>query len=108
MRVIGTIKAQFDGDHITNAPYANGLIVEMTTYEANLLKALQEACEGREWSIERMLKDKPYYIDIEDVDMVEAFGLVRLFMETRFAVNSFKEMVDRLEETLNRLDKNEI
>ena len=108
MRVIGRVETKFDGDHVTNAPYMNGLIVELTPYEANLLRALQEACEGREWDIEHMIKNNPYYTDIEDIDMAEAFGMIRLFVEAKFAVNSFKAAVSRLEDTLNRLDKNEL
>ena len=108
MRVIGTIQAQFDGDTVTNPDYVNGFIVELTKYEANILKGLQDACDGQNWDIDSLLRDHPYYRNLKDIDMAEAFGLVLRFMETRFAVNGFKEMIKGLEATLNGLEKNEL
>jgi len=104
MRVIGRIEPKFDKDNnCENAPYIDGAIVELTSKEAATIKALQEACAGNNWPIEKLMhfyRSKP-----DDIDMDDLFGLVWTYTQSRFAVNDFKTVVNQLEETLNRLDK---
>jgi len=105
MRTIGriVIKQNKEG-FVENHEYADGIIVELTSQEAMLLRGLQDSCDGQRWNLERILND-PHNSKPNDVDMSEAFGLVRRFAEMRFAVNDFKSMVNQLEDTINGLDK---
>jgi len=104
MRTIGRIELKHDNNGtVYNAEYVDGLIVELTRREVYLLKLLQDACEGRSWTLDRMIKefnDRP-----EDANMEDLFGLVWTYTQSRFAINTFKAMVTQLDETINRLDK---
>lgn len=107
MRIIGRIELKFnhEAQTVENGLYADGYIVELTSYEISVLKYLQDACEGLSWKATDMYNDYAARHKPEDIDMSEAFGLIRVFAETKFAVNDFRKMVDKLEDTIGRLDK---
>lgn len=104
MRTIGRVELKFDNEGIAqNADYANGLIVELTSKEAYMLKLLQDACKGKQCKVDKMLDD--YRTRPEDINMDDLFGLVWTYTKARFAINDFKNVVSQLDETINRLDK---
>jgi len=104
MRTIGRIELKQNSDGtIENVEYIDGLIVELTRREAYLLKMLQDTCEGKGWTVDMMIKEfnnKP-----EDANMDDLFGLVWTYTQSRFAINTFKDVVSQLDETINRLNK---
>ena len=80
-----------------------GAIVELTQHEMALIKALQDACDGRQWRTGNIME---YWQErAKDVDMSEAFSVIERFVVARFAINDFKKMVTELEDTITRLDK---
>ena len=105
MRVIGRIEPNVNRDeqYIENGEYVRGAIVELTPHEMALIKALQDACEGRQWRTGNIME---YWQEkAKDIDMSEAFAVIEKFVIARFAINDFKNMVTELENTVTRLDK---
>lgn len=102
MRVIGRVEGIFtDSGECLNIDYLDGSIVELTSREVHILKALQDSCANRNWKSIDMF----HHERLDNADMAETFDLIWMFTKTRFAVNDFKSTVNELEEILSRLDK---
>lgn len=105
MKVIGRIEPSFikdtDGfDIVGNAEYVDGYVVQLTRVEAHIVRMLQESLDGYTYS--NFASSGGGLGKPKDGGLSHAFALVWEFANTRFAVNEFKDMVSRLEETMNR------
>lgn len=106
MKVIGRIEPEYEHDEkygriVTNAGYVNGSIIAFTAAETNVLGRLQDAIEGNiyDWFKDGDLRPP------KEGGIDKALWLVYQFVQARFAVNDFARTVERLDETLMRLDK---
>lgn len=69
-----------------------GNIIELTSQEASLLVELQDAIEGAAW-----LPGPPRQY-LVDGNLDRAFLAIIHFVNTKFAINSLKRLVDELNE----------
>jgi hypothetical protein len=103
MKVVGEIRAEFidEEGHVNNPDYVGGLIVQLTQQEAATLKQLQDVWDGLGWDIKRLMGN---HIP-SDIKMDNMFCAVRLFVEAKLAVNELKDEVDKLNNILVDLEK---
>lgn len=97
MQIIGDITPKFDEEgNTTNVNYVGGCIIMLTSREASIFRDLQKAAKGEKWQFpfpdERTKPD--------DAEMDTLFWLVRQFAEAKFAINDFKEAINRLDDML--------
>ncbi len=75
--------------------YKGGGIVLLSQHEMGALDMLQKACNGLENQYPHFEWGKPDNVMIDDL-----FMLVYRFAEARFAINDFKDTIERLESIL--------
>ena len=75
--------------------YLEGGIVLLSRHEMGALDMLQKACNGLENQYPHFEWGKPDNVMIDDL-----FMLVYRFAEARFAINDFKDTIERLESIL--------
>jgi len=100
MKVIGKIPAKFtDAGEVENADYVDGSIVMLSHAEVITIKQLQDAYNGDtfNWRVARG--------EFDNIEMSDAFRLVSKFASAKFAINEFRETIDRLDEILMKEDK---
>lgn len=103
MKTIGRIELKDEDGCTKNESYAGGIIVKLTPSEATVLRALQDAMDGRGWTdISALLEGRRQYPD--DDDMSDVFMMIKHFVMAKFEVNAMREMVDRLDELLSKLE----
>jgi len=95
MKIIGTIPAKFtDAGEIENTDYLDGSVVMLSRAEVVMIDRLQEACSGD------VFNWRNAHGDFDDIEMSNIFRLVYEFANAKFAVNEFREAIDRLDDLL--------
>ncbi len=105
MRVIGTVEPEKShqlAEISQDGEYLGGSVVLLSPYEMKAIKMLQDACKGLKDDYHLMEWGKPENAMIDDL-----FMLVYRFAETKFAINDFKDKIERLENVLGEV-KNEL
>jgi hypothetical protein len=94
MKILGRIETKInDEGEIENVNYLGGAIIALTEREAKTLTLLQEACNGYTFRYEN--------IKLPDDEIVsDVFIAIRAFVEAKFEVNTFRELIDRLDSML--------
>lgn len=95
MKIIGTVEPVYtdEAGHVEDATYLGGAIVQLTIQEIKLLKMLDDAWKGH---ISTWLPDRRP-ITMDEVDMSNRFKAIRVFVETRYALNEFKAAISKLD-----------
>lgn len=102
MKVIGSV-ATLDKDEngeYRDTAYMGGSIVMLNEEETRYLGLLQAAWSGAAYRNDIGIRNR-----LQSENMSDAFKAVHSFVDAKFAVNEFREMIDRLDNIL--LEKNE-
>jgi hypothetical protein len=103
MKKIGDISLEVDDkDHLINADYAGGIIVQLTKREAYSLRLLQECIDGKKWDWESFQHN--YYVESRERDESHTFDIIRMFVEMKFHVNSSRDLIEKMDNYLMCLE----
>ncbi len=107
MKTIGYIEPAFttDDGEITmlDPEYEGGTIVQLTQRETALLIKLQDAWDGGVFRWPPSDNEK-----LDEREMNSAFKAIQSFIEMKFAVNEFRNTIDRLDDLLKNGEGNEL